>query len=135
MGMLVDEGGHIPARSDCWGRTREGAAGDWLKLLQYAGAFRLKPCAATVVSWNVGPVGYDASASEVDSLLEGGCPLICLQDLRLSKRAASAVKLDLETRFPQYKVFISAGCGHQIDSRGRHYQFCVLTALHLGAFS
>ena len=135
MGMLVDEGGHIPARSDCWGRTREGAAGDWLKLLQYAGAFRLKPCAATVVSWNVGPVGYDASASEVDSLLEDGCPVICLQDLRLSKRAASAVKLDLESRFPHYKVFISAGCGHQIDSNGRHYQFCVLTALHLGAFS
>ena len=135
VGMLADGVGHIPAKRCCWGRTRVGAAGDWLKLLQYAGAFRLKPCAATVVSWNVGPVGYDASASEVDSLLEGGCPLICLQDLRLSKRAASAVKLDLETRFPQYKVFISAGCGHQIDSRGRHYQFCVLTALHLGAFS
>ena len=90
---------------------------------------------ASVLSWNLGPLGYSASASEVEQLLEADRPLICLQDLRLSKRHAESVKRDIEARFPQYKIFISSGCGRSADSSNRNYQYCVLTALHRRVFS
>ena len=118
-----------------WWRSKPCAANSWLQLLQSGGRPSASTAMASVLSWNLGPLGYSASASEVEQLLEADRPLICLQDLRLSKRNAESVKRDIEARFPQYKIFVSSGCGRSADSSNRNYQYCVLTALHRRVFS
>ena len=124
-----------PSARRRWGQTPQNERDIWLGLLRSAGAFRVPPPRATAVSWNVGPVGYNGSRDDIDALFLEGLPIICLQDLRLSSKAAAHLKADLQSRFPMYKVFTSTTVNDRTDITGRHYPFCVLTALHLGTFA
>lgn len=120
--------------SGALGLARPGQA-NWLWLLKTVGSFSPPPPGATGLSWNIGPIGYNGSRDAVDAILHEDFPFVCLQDLRLSRRAAAAVKTDLEHRFPMYKIFATTCASTRTDRKGRHYQFCVLTALHRGTFS
>ena len=124
-----------PGARTRWGQTPQNERDIWIGLLRSVGAFRVPPPRATAVSWNVGPVGYNGSRDDIDALFLEGLPIICLQDLRLSNKAAAHLKADLQSRFPMYKVFTSTTVNDRTDITGRHYPFCVLTALHLGTFA
>ena len=78
----------------------------------------------------VGPVSYNGSRDDADALFLEELPIICLQDLRLSSKALAHLQADLQSRFPMYKVFTSTTVNDRTDITGRHYPFCVLTALN-----
>ena len=65
-------------------------------------------------------------------LFTQGDPIICLQDLRIPKKKFAEVKREIQTLFPQYRVFIATAHTNgrrSQDAEGRHYNFTTLTAL------
>ena len=85
-----------------------------------------------ISSWNVGPHGFDNSRDEIMGLFEQGDPIICLQDLRISKKQVKEVKFEIQKLFPHYWVHITTAHSNGRRTQGadgKHYNFTTLTAL------
>ena len=105
---------------------------EWLHMLYMAGSGAPMQHPENVLSWNMGPHGFNKAGPLIDHLFAENRPVICLQDLRIpsSQTSIIQVKASIENKFP-YKVFISVSK----QKSKQDYPFSVLTALHSEVFS
>ena len=140
--LMGAEGKHTKARAaggekmlairEEWNNLETPAKLKWLRHLSVTGSQAQTLLQPRITSWNVGPHGFENSRDEIFNLFAQGDPVICLQDLHIPRKKVADVKLEIQTLFPQYWVFVATlyfnGRGFQ-DSDGKHYHFTTLTAL------
>ena len=101
----------------------------WRILLPVVGRTFQRRHQELILSWNVGPHGYDNSIQEIDQILSEGRAIVCLQDLRIPPKRVEAIKKDIESRF-NYQCFVTTTRSDNTDTTGRGYLFTTLTAFH-----
>jgi hypothetical protein len=64
---------------------------------------------ANVTTWNLGPLGYEYSRSQLQQLLTKGQAVVMVQEVRFSLGARQRVKNELKHQHPEYYCFLEAG--------------------------
>ena len=114
----------------------------WLSQLESAyNMSRLKPQRPTVISWNVGPLGYMLSLHKMSQTLKIGAPVVLFQEIRIPTNAQRRIKMELGTLHPEYAFYIEAGResraqrSPQSSRWGSDLNTAVLTCLHREVFN
>ena len=114
----------------------------WLGQLEAAyNMSRPKPQRPTVISWNVGPLGYMLSLHKMSQTLKLGAPVVLFQEIRIPTNSQRRIKMELGTRHPEYAFYIAAGResrtqrSQQSSRWGSDLNTAVLTCLHREVFN
>ena len=114
----------------------------WLSQLEMAyNMSRPKSQKPTVISWNVGPLGYMLSLHKMSQTLKIGAPVVLFQEIRIPSNAQRRIKMELGTLHPEYAFYIEAGResraqrSQQSSRWGSDLNTAVLTCLHREVFN
>ena len=94
----------------------------------------------TVISWNVGPLGYMLSLHKMSQTLKIGAPVVLFQEIRIPTNAQRRIKMELGSLHPEYAFYIEAGResraqrSPQSSRWGSDLNTAVLTCLHREVF-
>ena len=64
---------------------------------------------ANVTTWNLSPLGYEYSRSQLQQLLTKGQAVVMVQEVRFPLGARQRVKNELKHLHPEYYCFLKAG--------------------------
>jgi hypothetical protein len=114
----------------------------WLYQLEAAyNMSKPRPQRPTVISWNVGPLGYMLSLHKMSQTLKLGTPVVFFQEIRIPTNSQRGIKMELGTRHPEYVFYIAAGResrtqrSQQSSRWGSDLNTAVLTCLHREVFN
>ncbi len=62
-----------------------------------------------VTTWNMGPMGYEYSRTQLQHLLARGQAIVMAQEVRFPSGARQRVKRELKHLHPEYHCFLEAG--------------------------
>jgi endonuclease/exonuclease/phosphatase family metal-dependent hydrolase len=62
-----------------------------------------------VTTWNLGPLEYEYSRTQLRQLLQENQAVVMVQELRFPSGARQRVKNELQQQYPQYHCFLEAG--------------------------
>lgn len=71
--------------------------------------FVLSSWEANVTTWNIGPLCYEYSRTQLQQLLQEGQAVVLIQEMRFPLEARQRVKNELLHLHPEYHCFIEAG--------------------------
>ena len=81
----------------------------WMAWLDWEVRFVRPSWEANVTTWNLGPLGYEYSRSQLQQLLTKGQAVVMVQEVRFSLGARQRVKNELKHQHPEYYCFLEAG--------------------------
>ena len=114
--------------------------------LDWAVRFVCPSWEANVTTWNLGPLGYEYSRTQLQQLLKEGQSVVMVQEVRFPLGARQRVKNELKHLHPEYHCFLEAGKdplppdGEGMDTERPKSPWCnrghfaVATFLHRGGF-
>jgi hypothetical protein len=81
----------------------------WMAWLDWEVRFVRPSWEANVTTWNLGPLGYEYSRSQLQQLLTKGQAVVMVQEVRFPLEARQRVKNELKHLHPEYYCFLEAG--------------------------
>jgi hypothetical protein len=64
---------------------------------------------ANITTWNLGPLGYEYSRTQLQELLKEGQEVVMVQEVRFPLGARQRVKNELKHLHPEYHCFLETG--------------------------
>ena len=95
----------------------------------------------TVISWNVGPLGYMLSLHKMSQTLKIGAPVVLFQEIRTPSNVQCRIKMEPGTIHPEHVFYIESGResrsqrSQQSSRWGSDLNTDVLTYLHREVFN
>ena len=139
--IFFDDSGRV-ART--WHEHKGIEVEQWLIWLEMACMLTRQQEDTTVVTWNVGPLGYDASRAQIFSTLQQQFPIVMLQEVNFAPGHKRRIKREIRDSHEEYICIMSdtwpgaeldkdaGSCPPQLhDKRKRH---AVVTCLHRNVF-
>ena len=148
---LANEGARVwasvqePSKGEAGG-TLHRRAKAWRRWLDWEVRMKRPLAQSNVITWNLGPLGYEASKEELRRTLQEGKAVVMIQELGFPQGARRRVKQELNTLHPEYHCILEAGkealtsdCWQERDegkmSRWHsRKQLAVATFFHVGVF-
>jgi endonuclease/exonuclease/phosphatase family metal-dependent hydrolase len=127
-------------------RQHQDQVSVWMAWLDWAVRFVRPSWEANVTTWNMGPLGYEYSRTQLQELLKEGQAVVMVQEVRFPLGARQRVKNELKHLHPEYHCFLEAGKdplppdGEDMDTEApkspwcKRGHFAVATFLHRGVF-
>ena len=148
---LANEGARVwtcvqePSEGEASG-TLYRKARAWRKWLDWEVRMRRPLAQSNVITWNLGPLGYEASKEELRRTLQEGKAVVMIQELGFPRGARRRVKRELNDLHPEYHCILEAGkealtsdCWRERDEGKMskwhsRKQLAVATFFHVGVF-
>ena len=95
-----------------WGQNRrqhQDQVNVWMAWLDWAIRCVRPSWEANVTTWNLGPLGYEYSRTQLQQLLKEGQAVVMVQEVRFPLGARQCVKNELKHLHPEYHCFLEAG--------------------------
>jgi hypothetical protein len=118
----------------------------WMAWLDWEVRFVRPSWEANVTTWNLGPLGYEYSRTQLRQLLQEGQAVVMVQEMRFPLGVRQRVKNELRHLYPEYHCFLETGNDQApSDEEGgdmvgyksqwcKRENFAVATFLHRGVF-
>jgi len=90
-------------------RRYQDQVNDWVAWLDWSVRFVRPTWETNVTTWNMGPMGYEYSRTQLQQLLARGQAIVMAQEVRLPLGARQRVKHELKYLHPEYHCFLEAG--------------------------
>ncbi len=82
---------------------------DWMAWLDWSVRFVRPSWETNVTTWNMGPMGYEYSRTQLQQLLARGQAIVMVQEVRFPLGARQRVKNELKHLHLEYHCFLEAG--------------------------
>ena len=108
MGLTVLPGDGTLGRESDEHRCQD-QVNEWMAWLDWSVRFVRPTWETNVTTWNMGPMGYEYSRTQLQHLLARGQAIVMAQEVRFPSGARQRVKRELKHLHPEYHCFLEAG--------------------------
>ena len=108
MGLTVLPGDGTLGRESDEHRCQD-QVNEWMAWLDWSVRFVRPTWETNVTTWNMGPMGYEYSRTQLQHLLARGQAIVMAQEVRFPLGARQRVKRELKHLHPEYHCFLEAG--------------------------